>query len=109
MTNSEDVKLVRSLVVDESSEIRDMELSCIASVVNAEPGSSLSILTVAAGAKVYFYDLSKSDNERSCLKSHKMPIHFREVRLLLVETFICPLVHTMARYCLLSLLLSSEW
>mmetsp|Transcript_28640 Transcript_28640/g.52334 ORF Transcript_28640/g.52334 Transcript_28640/m.52334 type:complete len:106 (-) Transcript_28640:2093-2410(-) len=50
------------LTVD--AEIRDMELS-----------ADKRMLTVAAGNKVSFFDLTKM----ALVKSHKMPIHFREV------------------------------
>mmetsp|Transcript_28641 Transcript_28641/g.52339 ORF Transcript_28641/g.52339 Transcript_28641/m.52339 type:complete len:122 (-) Transcript_28641:1847-2212(-) len=49
------------LTVD--AEIRDMELS-----------ADKRMLTVAAGNKVSFFDLTKM----ALVKSHKMPIHFRE-------------------------------
>lgn len=71
-------RLLGSITVDDKSELRDMELSKIVDD-NKSP-----ILTVAAGSKVYFYDLS-SHNEtsilsdsKSLLKSHSMPMHFRD-------------------------------
>lgn len=54
-------KPTRILTVD--AEIRDMELS-----------ADKRMLTVAAGTKVSFFDLTKM----ALVKSHKMPIHFRE-------------------------------
>jgi len=54
-------KPTRMLTVD--AEIRDMELS-----------ADKRMLTVAAGNKVSFFDLTKM----ALVKSHKMPIHFRE-------------------------------
>lgn len=57
---------VATLTVD--AEVRDMEIS-----------ADESILTVAAGNKVYFFDL----NTKKLMHSYPMPIHFREVRLLL--------------------------
>lgn len=49
------------LETDEGAEIRDLEISG-------------NVLSVAAGTKVFFYDLTS----KNLLKSFKMPIHFRE-------------------------------
>lgn len=53
----------------DGAEVRDMELTRL-------PASSGGgdILTVAAGDKVYFFQLQ----EKKLLKEHKMPIHFRD-------------------------------
>lgn len=48
------------------SEVRDMEIS-----------SDETILTVAAGNKVYFFNLETKE----LIHSYEMPIHFREVRV----------------------------
>jgi serine-threonine kinase receptor-associated protein len=61
-------KPTRILTVD--AEIRDMELS-----------ADKRMLTVAAGTKVSFFDLTKM----ALVKSHKMPIHFREVSQIVVK------------------------
>lgn len=52
---------IGEIETEEGAEIRDMELS----------GQTLS---VAAGTKVYFFDI----NTKQLLKSYKMPIHFRD-------------------------------
>jgi serine-threonine kinase receptor-associated protein len=51
---------------DDGSEVRDMELTVTADGKN--------ILTVAAGAKVYFFDVESF----TLIHSYKMPIHFRD-------------------------------
>lgn len=58
-----------SHVLDTGSkaEIRDMELTTLQS-------TGQSILTVASGNKVYFYDV----NSKQLLKSYPVPIHFKE-------------------------------
>jgi len=61
VSTSGEPKLLRTLKVD--AEVRDMEIS---------PGKKL--LTVAAGTKVNFFDLSSYE----LVRSHKMPIHFRD-------------------------------
>lgn len=61
---SDEPKLLRTLKVD--AEVRDMELSRIS--------TGKTILTVAAGTKVNFFDLSSYE----LMRSHPMPIHFRE-------------------------------
>lgn len=68
--NTNNETLVRTLDTKEGAEIRDMEVCSIA-------GSQKTILSVAAGKKVYFYDLSDSE---SCKLIHEyvMPIHFRD-------------------------------
>jgi len=62
--------LVRTLDTKEGAEIRDMEVRAIA-------GSQKMILSVAAGTKVYFFDLSDSESYK-LINEYKMPIHFRE-------------------------------
>ena len=62
-----------------NAEIRDMEVRQAAdtnAAVTQESAfsTSPSVLTVAAGDSVYFFDL---DTTQTLLKSHKMPIHFR--------------------------------
>lgn len=57
-------KLLRTFTVE--AEVRDMELKVI-----PERGT---ILTVAAGVKVSFFDVIKSEMIKEC----KLPIHFRE-------------------------------
>lgn len=51
----------------EGMEIRDMELTKIAR-------TGREVLTVAAGSKVYFFDL----RDRSLIHAYTLPIHFRE-------------------------------
>mmetsp|Transcript_2148 Transcript_2148/g.4508 ORF Transcript_2148/g.4508 Transcript_2148/m.4508 type:complete len:281 (-) Transcript_2148:104-946(-) len=51
----------------EEAEVRDMEIRQVTS-------SGATILTVAAGETVYFFDI----NTRQRLHAHKMPIHFRD-------------------------------
>lgn len=58
-------RLVKTLKVD--SGVRDMELLTLTS-------TSKTILTVAAGDKVTFFDMGTG----SMIHSYKMPIHFRE-------------------------------
>eukprot|EP00531_Pseudo-nitzschia_arenysensis_P019329 CAMPEP_0116134740 /NCGR_PEP_ID=MMETSP0329-20121206/10812_1 /TAXON_ID=697910 /ORGANISM="Pseudo-nitzschia arenysensis, Strain B593" /LENGTH=315 /DNA_ID=CAMNT_0003629481 /DNA_START=148 /DNA_END=1095 /DNA_ORIENTATION=+ len=60
--------LVRSLETSEGAEIRDMEVRAIA-------GGKL-ILSVAAGTKVCFFDISNPECPQLC--EYKMPIHFRD-------------------------------
>ncbi|EEC46172.1 predicted protein [Phaeodactylum tricornutum CCAP 1055/1] len=57
---------VHTMSTEGTSEIRDMEVS--------RTTAGQDVLTVAAGERVYFFDLQT----RTCLKSYKMPIHFRE-------------------------------
>jgi len=59
--------LVHTLDTKEGAEIRDMEVRAIA-------GSQKLVLSVAAGTKVYFFDLS----DYRLLKEYKMPIHFKD-------------------------------
>lgn len=66
--NTIDQSLVRTFDTNEKAEIRDIEVRSIA-------GSNKTILSVAAGTMVYFFDLSGSHD---LLKSYKMPIHFRD-------------------------------
>lgn len=58
---------VHTFDTKEFEEIRDLELRTIS------PSGS-QIMTVAAGTKVYFYDVEST----MLLKEYKMPIHFRE-------------------------------
>ena len=60
-----------TLSTKDGDEIRDMELCSIT-------GSSKQILTVAAGTKVYFFDVEGPAAMGTCLHSYTMPIHFRE-------------------------------
>ena len=64
--NAASVKPVQTLETD-GSEIRDMEITTL-------PDGKQKILTVAAGEKVYFFDLATA----RLLHSYKMPIHFRD-------------------------------
>ena len=57
---------IYTLNTDAGAEVRDMEVSTIA--------SGKQILTVAAGDSVYFFNIQ----DHSLIKSVKMPIHFRE-------------------------------
>lgn len=54
------------LETNQDAEVRDMEVKKIS--------SGQSILTVASGTTVSFFDI----DQRTLLKQHKMPIHFRE-------------------------------
>jgi len=62
--------LVCTLDTKEGAEIRDME---VCSMI----GSGKMVLSVAAGTKVYFYDLSDSESYK-LIHEYKMPIHFRD-------------------------------
>ena len=76
-------KLLGTITVDTKSELRDMELSRIGD-------TKAPILTVAAGNKVYFYDLNQTiGSEKSLLKSHTMPIHFRNVSIFCALQLMC--------------------
>lgn len=57
----------KTLHTDDDAEIRDMEVTTIDS-------GSQQILTVAAGKKVYFFNLV----DYSLIRSYDMPIHFRD-------------------------------
>lgn len=61
-------KLIHTLDTEKGVEIRDMEIT----TTTASP--KRQILSVAAGDRVFFFNLS----DRSLLYSYKMPIHFRE-------------------------------
>lgn len=56
-----------SILETEGAEIRDMELVRL-------PNNGGDILTVAAGDKVYFFEL----HSKKMLHAYKMPIHFRD-------------------------------
>mmetsp|Transcript_4192 Transcript_4192/g.8724 ORF Transcript_4192/g.8724 Transcript_4192/m.8724 type:complete len:337 (+) Transcript_4192:136-1146(+) len=51
----------------ENAEVRDMEIRQV-------PSKGTTILTVAAGSTVYFFDI----DARKRLHAHKMPIHFKD-------------------------------
>jgi len=65
-SNAAPTKPSHVLKTDDGAEIRDMEIK------RTDDGKE--ILTVAAGSKVYFFDLA----DDSLLHVFKMPIHFRE-------------------------------
>jgi serine-threonine kinase receptor-associated protein len=58
--------LIHVLKAESGVEIRDMEIT--------DTTTSRQILSVAAGDKVYFFNLA----DRSLMHSYEMPIHFRE-------------------------------
>lgn len=60
--------LLHTLTTEKGVEIRDMEITTTTSTPTRQ------ILSVAAGDKVYFFNLA----DRSLMYSYKMPIHFRE-------------------------------
>jgi len=68
--NTNTKTLVRTLDTKEGAEIRDMEVRAIA-------GSQKMVLSVAAGTKVYFFDLSDSESYE-LIHEYKMPIHFKD-------------------------------
>ncbi|GAX27352.1 serine-threonine kinase receptor-associated protein [Fistulifera solaris] len=59
-------KLIHVLKTENGVEIRDMDITSTT--------ASRQILSVAAGDKVYFFNLA----DRSLMHSYKMPVHFRE-------------------------------
>jgi len=67
-TNDNEPSLVHTFDTKEGAEIRDMEVRSIT-------GSQSLILSVAAGTKVYFFDVNKP---YELLKEYKMPIHFKD-------------------------------
>ena len=68
--NTNEKVLIHTFDTKEGAEIRDMEVRAIA-------GSQKLILSVAAGTKVFFFDLSDSESFK-LIKEYQMPIHFRE-------------------------------
>ena len=67
--NTTNKTLVHTFDTKEGAEIRDMEVRAITG------SQDQVILTVAAGTKVYFFDLSES---YKLINEYKMPIHFRD-------------------------------
>lgn len=65
--NTASKELIRTLETSEGAEIRDMEVQSL-------EGSQKMMLSVAAGTKVYFFDL----DTYALLHEYKMPIHFRD-------------------------------
>mmetsp|Transcript_16867 Transcript_16867/g.36668 ORF Transcript_16867/g.36668 Transcript_16867/m.36668 type:complete len:336 (+) Transcript_16867:122-1129(+) len=67
-SQTKDGHLVQTLTVD--AEVRDMELSY--------PSNGKTILTVAHGTTVSFFDLTDGPTSGKLVHAHKMPIHFRD-------------------------------
>mmetsp|Transcript_645 Transcript_645/g.1551 ORF Transcript_645/g.1551 Transcript_645/m.1551 type:complete len:349 (+) Transcript_645:158-1204(+) len=67
--NTTDKTLLRTLDTREGAEIRDMEVR-----VTTTSSSERTILSVAAGTKVCFFDLT----DYRLLREYEMPVHFRD-------------------------------
>lgn len=65
------LKPFQTLHTDDGSEVRDMEIT-----TTTGKGQHREILTVAAGSKVYFFNLF--DSKKPLIHSYPMPIHFRD-------------------------------